>query len=78
MARTETNRLIQMISDGVVSSEQVVTMCMKYMSEDDVADMVDCNELSERFEEPDEFLESIGIKSKVTDFTKVFKKGGTK
>ena len=54
MARTETDRLLQMISDGVVSSEQVVIMCMKYMSETEVADMVDCNELSERFEEPEE------------------------
>lgn len=50
-SRKETDRLLQMISDGVVSSEHVVTMCMKYMSEDDVADMVDCNELSERFEQ---------------------------
>jgi hypothetical protein len=26
-------------------------MALKYMSTDDVADMLDCNELSERFEE---------------------------
>ena len=52
MARTETNRLFQMMEEGL-PAEQVVQMCMKYMSEDDVADMMDCNELSERFEEDD-------------------------
>ena len=50
-SRKETNKLLQMIDEGL-PAEQVVLMCMKYMSEDDVADMVDCNELSERFEEP--------------------------
>ena len=29
-------------------------MCLGYMSTDDVADMLDCNELSERFQEEDE------------------------
>ena len=29
----------------------VVTMLVKYMSEDDVADCMDCNELSDRFME---------------------------
>jgi len=33
----------------------MMTMALKYMSQDDVEDMLDCNELSERFfdEEPD-------------------------
>ena len=52
-SRKETNKLLQMIDEGL-PAEQVVLMCVKYMSEDDVADMMDCNELSERFEEPEE------------------------
>ena len=30
-------------------------MCVKYMSEDDVEDMVDSNELSERFDPEDDY-----------------------
>ena len=29
----------------------MITMLVKYMSEDDVADCLDCNELSERFDD---------------------------
>ena len=49
MSRKETNRLLAMLSEGVVTAEQVVDMCMSAMSEDDVAEMLDNNELSERF-----------------------------
>ena len=51
MARQETNRLLEMIDEGLLDPKEVVTMCVKYMSEDEVADMMDANELSERFEE---------------------------
>jgi hypothetical protein len=34
----------------MVSAEDMLTMALKYMSTDDVSDMLDCNELSERFE----------------------------
>jgi hypothetical protein len=47
--RNESNRLLEMMDDGLLSAEDIVMMCVKYMSEDDVADMMDCNELSERF-----------------------------
>ena len=60
MARQETNRLLEMIDDGVLDPKAVVTMCVKYMSEDDVADMMDCNELSERFDEDEEDYEDDG------------------
>ena len=49
MSREKTNRLLEMIDDGELDARQVVLMCVKYMSEDDVADMLDVNELSERF-----------------------------
>ena len=60
MARQETNRLLEMIDEGVLDPKAVVTMCVKYMSEDDVADMMDCNELSERFDEDEEDYEDDG------------------
>ena len=43
------DRLLQLIEDGVVDPTNAVTMCVKWMSTDDVAAMLDANELSERF-----------------------------
>ena len=40
---------LELVEDGMVSAEDMLTMALKYMSTDDVADMLDCNELSERF-----------------------------
>jgi len=48
------DRALELIEEGVVSAEDMVTMCVKYMSVDDVEDMLDCNELSDRFMEDDE------------------------
>ena len=40
-----------MCEDGYLNPEAVVVMLVKYMSEDDVADCMDANELSQRFME---------------------------
>lgn len=40
---------LALVEEGMVSAEAMLTMCLKYMSTDDVEDMLDCNELSERF-----------------------------
>ena len=48
------DRALELIEEGIVSAEDMVTMCFKYMSVDDVEDMLDCNELSDRFMEDDE------------------------
>lgn len=48
------DRALELVEDGVVSAEDMITMCLKYMSEDDVADMLDANELSDRFLEEDD------------------------
>ena len=48
---------LDLIENGIVSAEAMVTMCLKYMSTDDVADMLDCNELSSRFMDEDEYDE---------------------
>jgi hypothetical protein len=45
---------LDLVENGVVTAEAMLTMCLKYMSTDDVADMLDCNELSDRFLEVEE------------------------
>jgi hypothetical protein len=53
-ARKYTCKLLDMIDEGLLDPKTVVDMCMSYMSESDVEDMMDANELTERFEECDE------------------------
>ena len=43
------DKALELIENGYVSAEDMLTMALKYMSTDDVEDMLDCNELSERF-----------------------------
>tara|TARA_Y200000002_G_scaffold366375_1_gene357281 strand:+ start:349 stop:615 length:267 start_codon:yes stop_codon:yes gene_type:complete len=45
---------LDLVENGIVSAEAMLTMALKYMSTDDVADMLDCNELSERFQEDED------------------------
>ena len=45
------DRALELVECGMVSAEDMLTMCLKYMSTDDVEDMLDCNELSARFQE---------------------------
>lgn len=45
---------IELVENGLVSAEDMLTMALKYMSNDDVEDMLDTNELSERFFEDEE------------------------
>jgi hypothetical protein len=45
---------LELVDNGMVTAEAMLTMCLKYMSTDDVEDMLDCNELSERFFEDDD------------------------
>jgi hypothetical protein len=45
------DRALELVAMGMVTAEDMLTMALKYMSEDDVADMLDANELSERFHE---------------------------
>ncbi len=43
-----------LVEDGLVSYDTMLTACLKYMSHDDVRDMLDANELSPRFDEDSE------------------------
>ena len=48
------DKALELVEDGMVSTENMLTMCLKYMSTDDVEDMLDANELSDRFLEEEE------------------------
>jgi hypothetical protein len=50
------DRALELVEDGIVSAEAMLTMALKYMSTDDVEDMLDTNELSERFFEDEEYV----------------------
>ena len=43
--RTQTTRLLAMMDEGLVSANFVAEACLGYMSEDDVADMMRCNDI---------------------------------
>ena len=45
---------LELVENGIVTAEAMLTMCLKYMSTDDVADMLDANELSDRFMEDED------------------------
>ena len=52
--RTRTDsrdRALELVEEGIISAEQMLIAALKYMSTDDVEDMLDANELSERFME---------------------------
>ena len=45
---------LALVEEGLVSAEEMLKMALSYMSTDDVADMLDCNELSDRFQEDED------------------------
>jgi len=53
--REQTDRLLEMVEDGYLDPMMALTMCLKWLSEDEVAEMMDANELSERFTEDEAF-----------------------
>jgi Asp-tRNA(Asn)/Glu-tRNA(Gln) amidotransferase B subunit len=53
--RQTTNRLLDLMDQGVLSAQMVAEMCLQYMSEDDVSDMVQANDLSDLVDEGTEY-----------------------
>lgn len=47
MARFYTNKLIRMIEDGLINKDQVISMCLEWMGEAEVEDMMDFCRLNE-------------------------------
>jgi len=54
MPRKYTNQLLDMVEDGSINPIDVITACVKYMSEDDVRDMMEANEYLFRVMEIDD------------------------
>jgi hypothetical protein len=55
MSREYTNKLLEMVEDGLLDRDTVIMACVKYMSESDVQDMMECNEfILEEDEDEDE------------------------
>jgi hypothetical protein len=44
-AREYTSLLLERIEGGLYDKDEVIMACVKYMSEDDVQDMMHCNEM---------------------------------
>lgn len=56
--REATNKLLELIEDGILDRDTVIMACVKYMSEDDVADMCHSNEFFFDDDEDDDEEES--------------------
>lgn len=48
------DRAVELVEDGMVDPMMMVMMCLKWMTPDEVAEMLDANELSERFTEDED------------------------
>ena len=51
--RTQTNKLIDMMDEGLISAQAIAEMALSYMSEDDVADMMRANDILDEDDEDD-------------------------
>ena len=51
MTRKYTRQLYSLIEQGLVDKDAVIDMCLSYMSESDVEDMMNANDLIEDEEE---------------------------
>lgn len=52
--RKETSRLLEMVDEGYLDPMMALRMCLGYMSEDEVADMLRINDLADEDEGDDE------------------------
>ena len=55
MTREYSTKLLEMVEEGILDRDNVISACVQYMSEDDVKDMMECNEfIDEEDEETEE------------------------
>ena len=52
--RTQTTRLLEMMDEGMITAEAVAEMALAYMSEADVADMMQANDIGDEIEEDED------------------------
>jgi hypothetical protein len=60
MTREYTNKLLEMVEEGLLDRDTVIMACVKYMSESDVQDMMESNEFvpeedEDDYDGPDEY-----------------------
>jgi hypothetical protein len=53
--RHYTNKLLEMIDDGLLDRETVILAMATYLSDNDVRDMMECNEMLEEEDEDEEY-----------------------
>jgi len=51
--RQATEKVLEMVEEGILDKDTVIMSCLKYMSEDDVADMAQMNDFFINEEEDD-------------------------
>ena len=56
MTRQQTNYLLELIDSGLLDARDVVTMAVKYMSEDEVADMMVINDILDEEDDEEDWL----------------------
>jgi len=54
MTRQATDKVLEMVEQGILDRDTVIMSCLKYMSEDDVADMAHSNEFFINEDEEDD------------------------
>ena len=42
------DKALEMVEEGLITADDMLMMCLKYMSVDEVEDMLDCNEILEQ------------------------------
>ena len=70
MPRQATNKILEMVDDGILDKDTVIMSCLKYMSEDDVADMAHSNEffINEEEDEPEMEDDPEGLVDIIPDY----------
>lgn len=51
--RVATNKILEMVDEGLLNPRDVLLMALKWMSEDEVKEMAEANELFEEVEDED-------------------------
>ena len=52
--RKQTTKLLEMMDEGLINADTIAEMCLAYMSEDDVADMMRANDILDEDEDEDD------------------------
>jgi hypothetical protein len=52
--RKQTTKLLEMMDEGLINADTIAEMCLAYMSEDDVADMMRANDILDDEEDEDD------------------------